>query len=143
MESDFCAAWTGALLNEIEKCDKKQAGSLLKGCAEYHYQINNMNVILEDYVGDLDGFINYLCNTYNWLVTYSEDKRKLLIDENKDFCVCPVTQSLNGSVSPVLCSCSENYAKKMFSKVLGKEVETKVVRSILRDEKSCVYEITL
>jgi predicted ArsR family transcriptional regulator len=51
---------------------------------------------------------------------------------------------MNGKkVSPVLCNCSANMTQKMISKITGKEVTSWVVTSILRGDKSCVYEIKL
>jgi len=140
---DFCSEWTRALLNRVEKCGADCAVSLLEDCAQLHYQVNDMDTCLEQYIGDLDGFIGYLTHSYQWIVNYSDDKKKLLVDENKDYCVCPVAKEMDFDVSPVLCHCSENYARRMFSKVLGKEVTVRVLRSILRDGKSCIYEITL
>ena len=50
----------------------------------------------------------------------SGDGSRLLVDENKDFCVCPITEKVQGEVSGILCNCSEKFAEQMFSKVCQK-----------------------
>lgn len=137
---DFCAEWLNNLLRSIDKdCDS----CLFESCANLHYQVNGMDNILEKYVGNLPAFISFLENEWGWKITYSEDGSQLLVDENKDFCVCPITQNVQGRVSGMLCNCSEKFAEQMFSKVCQKKIVAKVRRSILRDGKSCIYEITI
>lgn len=60
-----------------------------------------------------------------------------------DFCVCPITQKVQGKASGILCNCSEKFAELMFSKVCQKKIAAKVKRSVLRDGKSCIYEISI
>lgn len=60
-----------------------------------------------------------------------------------DFCVCSITQNVQGKVSDILCNYSEKFAEQMFSKVCQKKIVAKVKRSILRDGKSCIYEISI
>lgn len=137
---DFCAEWLNHLLCSMDQnCDS----CLFESCAKLHYQVNGMDAILEKYVGNLPMFIAFLEKEWGWKVTVSEDGSQLLIDENKDFCVCPITQNVKGKVSGTLCNCSEKFAEQMFSKICEKRVVAKVKRSVLRDGKSCIYEITV
>ena len=137
---DFCAEWLNNLLCSMDKnCDS----CLFESCANLHYQVNGMDNILEKYVGNLPAFISFLEKEWGWKITYSEDGSQLLVDENKDFCVCPITQNVQGKVSGMLCNCSEKFAEQMFSKVCQKKIVAKVKRSILRDGKSCIYEISI
>lgn len=137
---DFCAEWLNNLLCSMDQnCDS----CLFESCAKLHYQVNEMDQILEKYVGDLPAFISFLEKEWRWKISLSEDGSQLLIDENKDFCVCPITQKVQGKVSGVLCNCSEKFAEKMFSKVCQTNVVAKVRRSVLRDGKSCIYEISI
>ncbi|MDE7283633.1 MAG: hypothetical protein K2N85_08645 [Lachnospiraceae bacterium] len=137
---DFCAEWLNNLLCSMDKnCDS----CLFESCANLHYKVNGMDNILEKYVGNLPEFISFLEKEWGWKITYSEDESQLLVDENKDFCVCPITQNVQGKVSGMLCNCSEKFAEQMFSKVCKKKIAAKVKRSILRDGKSCIYEISI
>lgn len=133
----FCAEWTGKLLEQVE------SDSRFEKCADYHYCVNNMDEITKKYRGNLKGFIDFLEKEFCWIITSEQKEKKLIIDENKDFCVCPVTAALKDTVPPTLCNCSEVFASRMFSAVMGRQVKAKVVRSILRDGKSCIYEVDL
>ncbi len=127
---DFCAEWLNNLLCSMDKnCDS----CLFESCANLHYQVNGMDNILEKYVGNLPAFISFLEKEWGWKITYSEDGSQLLVDENKDFCVCPVTQNVQGKVSGMLCNCSVKFAEQMFSKVCQKKIAVKVKPSILRE----------
>lgn len=136
---DFCVEWLNHLLNSLdENCDS----CLFENCAKLHYQVNGMDNILEKYVGNLSLFISFLEKEWGWKITYSEDGQQLLVDENKDFCVCPIVNNIQGKVSDKLCNCSEKFAEQMFSKVCQKKISAKVKRSVLRDGQSCIYEIS-
>ena len=136
---DFCAEWLNNLLSSLdENCDS----CLFENCAKLHYQVNGMDKVLEKYTGDLPLFISFLEKEWGWKIEYSEDGHQLLVDENKDYCVCPVTKNIQGKVSGNLCNCSEKFAEQMFSKVCQKKITAKVKRSVLRDGKSCIYEIS-
>jgi len=115
----------------------------LEKCACFHYRANNMDCLLEKYVGDLIGFTDFLQREYGWIIQIDNNNKRIMVDENKDFCVCPITAATHGKVSTILCDCSAHYASKMFSRVLEKEVGAKVKRSFLRDGLSCIYEIVI
>lgn len=136
---DFCAEWLNHLLSSLdENCDS----CLFENCAKLHYQVNGMDNILEKYVGNLPSFISFLEKGWGWEITYSEDGQQLLVDENKDFCVCPIANNIQGKASGKLCNCSEKFADQIFSRVCQKNISAKVKRSVLRDGQSCIYEIS-
>ena len=141
---NFQAEWAACLLEGIENnCSVKIGQACLERCACFHYRVNDMDRLLEKYVTDLNGFIDFLQKEYGWIIQINNDNKNIIVDENKDYCVCPITAALHGKVSSLLCDCSAHYASKMFSKVLGKEVKAKVIRSYLRDGLSCIYEIVI
>lgn len=136
---DFCAEWINRLLGSMDdNCDSY----LFDACAKLHYQMNGMDDILKDYIGNLPAFLLFLEKEWGWKITYSEEGNRLLIDENKDQCVCPIARKSQEKVSGNLCHCSERFAEQMFSKVCQKRIIAKVRRSVLRDGKSCIYEIS-
>lgn len=140
-EFDFCAEWANHLLKGLENEDSGVCP--LKNCAEFHYQVNQMDETIAPYIGNLKGFISFLEGALGWIVTYCKEEETIVVDENKDYCVCPVAGKTKGKVSTLLCDCSACYAEKMFSKVCQREVCVVVRRSVLRDGKSCIYEIKL
>lgn len=141
-EYDFTVGWTRALLDGINDNSNNTYASFEK-CACFHYSANNMEDIIKKYVGNPDGFLNFLSEAWGWKINKSDDTGKIIIDEGKNFCVCPVVHRMENNVPPVICNCSEHFAQKMFSAVVGNQVNVKVIRSFVRDGKSCIYEITL
>lgn len=144
LDLEFSLAWQSNLLKAID--EGKTGKEAFTYCAKYHYDKIDMDNIIKNYIGDLCGFVNFLKENWGWKVVFSEDGTKIIVDENKDFCVCPVVHALKQTSNDIplsICNCSEQFAKNMFSKVIGKEVHTKVIRSIIRDGKSCIYEIDL
>jgi hypothetical protein len=125
----FSMDWLNELLYSIEKnCSQEECALLLNPCGACHYQA--MEQLIDKYVGDLDGFIQYMSEENGQIITYSKDGKTLLVNENKSYCVCPITQCMNGKkVSPVLCNCSSSMTGKMISKIVGKQVNCQVVSS--------------
>lgn len=138
----FTEGWNKELLNCLGETPGLEARELMHRCSDYHYRGLNMDQTLEPFVGDLPCFMKFLSGEWNWLITYEEEKRLIIANENKEFCVCPVVSAAeDGKVSPVICHCSEGFAKRMFEKVIGSEVKTEVISSILRGDKNCIYRI--
>ncbi len=140
---NFSMEWLGELMNSLEKnCSPEQCTLIFEPCGECHYK--SMEKIIEKYVGDLGGFIKFMSDEHGQIITYDKSKKTILVDENKSYCVCPITQCMNGKkMSPVLCHCSSNMTGKMIAKITGKQVKSRVVASVLRGDKSCIYEIEL
>ena len=141
---NFHAEWAACLLEGLENnCPAEIRQACLEKCACFHYRVNNMDCLLEKYVGDLVGFTDFLQREYGWIIQIDNNNKRITVDENKDFCVCPITAATHGKVSTILCDCSAYYASKMFSRVLEKEVGAKVKRSFLRAGLSGIYEIVI
>ena len=114
---------------------------LVKGCSEAHYDALNMDDMLRPLKGDLPGFVRFLSETWGWKVAFEEGGQVIRADENKNFCVCPLIQRAVVKPTPTLCSCSEGFAERMFAYVLERPVSARVVRSVLRGDPSCVYQV--
>ncbi|HKJ44128.1 MAG TPA: DUF6144 family protein [Sunxiuqinia sp.] len=134
--------WISTLLfNMDEQQDEKTSRSMLRKAAAAHYKHLNMDEILKPYEGDLEKFNAFIENEWGWKIDYQKEAGLLVADENKNYCVCPLVNQSKGIKSGVLCYCSEGFAELMFSKVIGKKVETKVLTSVLRGNDHCRYEI--
>ncbi len=118
--------------------------SILDECSRVHYRHLDMDRTLEAYIGNLDGFIEFLCRSWGWLVQKEERHGvcRLLINENKDCCVCPLVRE-SALVSRDLCDCSKAFNKRMFEKVIGSEVEVTLGKTYLRDRTSCEYIVCI
>lgn len=132
--------WFIKLFESIDNLSLDTKKGIIKGCSIAHYNALNMDNVLNSYIGDVYGFIKFIEYEWNWLVEINEDEKVIYADENKPNCVCPIVE-LNSIKSSLICNCSEGFAEKMFSKILQQDVSAKVTRSVLRGNKSCVYEI--
>jgi hypothetical protein len=135
-------AWMKQYLDRTMEHPEDDLRTVVKGCHFTHFQAIGMQDILARFVGRIDLFIDFLENDWKWKIDYDAAGGTIIANEDKDFCVCPLVKT--GLVtSKELCACSEGFAEKMFSQVLGKEVRAEVIRSYLRDGKSCVYRIAI
>jgi predicted hydrocarbon binding protein len=112
----------------------------IKGAAVHHYTANEMDKVLEPFVGRPEEFISFIVDTWGWKVTFDRDNGVIIADENKPFCVCPLDDRVK---CPKLCNCSEGFLEMMFSKVFGRPVQAAVKASVLCGDKSCVYEVKI
>jgi len=131
--------WISAIISSLENTEEiRQA---LKNAAGIHYHHLKMEEMISPFVGDIDKFISFITDKWGWKIQYDSQSGCLIADENKPYCVCPM---INKEIknSDTLCACSEGFASRMFSKVLGRSVSAKVVSSVLKGDKSCVYKIT-
>ena len=136
--------WIYEILKGISTIeDKELRRSILKNCATSHYKQLNMDEILSPYIGDLDKFTQYLVKEWNWKVNYRKDEGIIIADENKNYCVCPLTDHPGWIKSSDLCFCSEGFTELMFSKVTEKKTNVKVISSIQRGDERCKYEIKI
>lgn len=136
--------WISKVLSVIDgELDEELKRTVLKKTSEVHYDNLKMDEMLSPYVGDLDKFIGFLEEKWGWKIDYDKAAKTLTANENKDYCVCPVSDFKNGSRSSVMCYCSEGFAEKMFSKVACTPVSATVISSVRRGDETCVYRVVL
>jgi len=131
------------LLNVNDELDKGSARKLIKKTAGVHFENLKMDTLLAEYKGDLDKFTVFLREKWGWKVDYDKEKRILIADENKNYCVCPIAVHKKDKDSSAICYCSEGFAEKMFSLVSGVQVQAEVIASIRKGDTSCKYKIVL
>lgn len=134
---ELVCAWTHMLLAAMETNAPDQA---IKQCSLAHFEALGMKDVLAPFIGRPEAFYQFISEKWNWIITVDPDGKRLLADENKAECVCPLVRA-GAAGSPVLCNCSEGFAERMFSTVLQKPVRARVVKSILRGGDRCVYEV--
>lgn len=134
--------WISSLLQDINtELDKGSARKLIKKTAEVHYKDLKMDALLADYKGDLDKFTVFLRDKWGWKIDYDKEKRVLIADENKNYCVCPIAVHNKDKDSSAMCYCSEGFAEKMFSLVSGMQAQAEVIASIRKGDTTCKYRI--
>ena len=136
--------WISSLLPLIDaNTERDCTRKIIKGCAAAHYDQLRMDKTVARFEGKLEDFLEFLTTEWGWIIEYSKQDGVIKMNENKDRCVCPLVRKEIGMKSPSLCYCSEGFAEKMFSAVVGFPVHAEVTESILRGAKSCKYRIDL
>lgn len=140
---DLCREWLSILLSNINnELDENEKRNILKKCASVHYDHLDMNSLLAPYRYDLNKFIDFLEEEWNWKIDYNRTTKTLIADENKNHCVCPIINNNQKSNLSSICYCSEGFAELMFSYIVGEPVSATVISSILRGDERCIYRIT-
>lgn len=140
----FPYEWLSGLIGAMdERLGAESKAAVVKECAAVHYRSAKMDEIVRSYVGNLDAFLRMLTDTWQWKVSFDSASGIVTADENKDHCVCPLVRNAGIKMSPTLCNCSEGFAERMFSAVVGRPVHATVTRSILRGDSSCTYAIRI
>ena len=140
----FMQDWISTLLlNVDENADDEECRKIMKPCAMAHYNFLEMDKVLAPYVGDIEKFNTYISGEWGWNVDYNRESGVIVADENKSYCVCPMVNKEKGVRSSILCFCSEGFAEKMFSTVVGHPVKARVILSIHKGNDRCKYEIAL
>ncbi len=144
VQERFVYEWLSTLLTAVDgNLPPESKATLLHGCAAVHYRAINMDELVSPYRGNVEGFVQFLSEKWQWKVTYDKEAQIITADENKSACVCPLVQKGFGIASPALCYCSVGFAERMFSAVAARQVKGEITRSMLRGDKSCVYTIFL
>ena len=132
--------WIKCFIDEVINVENSiiELESIIKKCSTAHFDL--LNIDLDKYVGKIDEFLEFIEIEWQQKVEYDKKNGIIIVDENKDYCVCPLVNS-NIISSEKVCTCSEGFAESMYSYILQKHVKVKVIRSWLRDKKSCIYKI--
>ncbi len=136
--------WLSNLLSNLDHdLDETVLRKIIKKSSQIHYEHLNMDSLLSDYVGNLEGFNAYIEQAWGWKIDYNKESNVLIADENKDFCVCPILEHHDKMNTSAICYCSEGFAEKMFSIVTGATVCAKVISSVRKGDKTCKYRIEI
>lgn len=140
----FMQDWISTLLLNIdENTSQEECRKMMKPCAVAHYNFLEMDTVLAPYVGDINKFIQFIGEKWDWKIDFDPVSGVIIADENKAQCVCPMVNQGKGVRSSILCYCSEGFAEKMFSEVVGHSIKAEVISSIHRGNQSCKYQIEL
>ena len=141
-EVGLVCSWVNKLLAVYQEDPAIPMEVAIKSCSQTHYDAANLDEILKPYIGRPQAFCDFLHETWGWIVTMDLDGKRIIADENKPDCVCPLVKAA-AVKTPNLCNCSEGFAERMFAKVLGKPVRARVIESVLRGGTHCMYEIVI
>lgn len=143
-ENQVALQWLKNLLENLEgNLEEGELRRIVKLSSVVHYDHLKMDDLLSGYKGRLKEFIDFLGTEWGWKVEYNETTGIIQADENKSWCVCPVLGKTSEAGNAAICYCSEGFAEKMFSMVAGTSVTARVMSSVRRGDKSCIYRIEI
>lgn len=136
--------WLKNLLEHLDgTLEQEELRRIVKMSAVVHYDHLKMNDLLAGYKGRLKEFLGFLETEWGWKTDYDETAGVVIADENKSWCVCPVLGKTSEAGAAEICYCSEGFAELMFSEVAGIAVTARVISSVRRGDKSCIYRIEI
>lgn len=134
--------WISNLLTNLSNnLSSDEVRRIVKSNSIVHYNNLKMDEMLSSYIGNLDGFISFISEKWDWIVEYDKESKTIIANENKSYCVCPMVNHKNGVKSSAICYCSEGFAEKMFTTVAGVKATAEVISSVIRGDKNCIYKI--
>lgn len=143
-KKDVRQEWLAVLLSNInQELNEKQKRKILKECASAHYEDLGMDITLEPFRNNLEKFLAFLEEKWDWKIDYDKKTGTITADENKSYCVCPVINDKQKPDLSSMCYCSEGFAELMFSYVTGASASATVVSSIHRGNERCIYRIVV
>jgi predicted hydrocarbon binding protein len=90
--------------------------------------------------GNPEGYLEELKKQWSAEVVYDKKEGSIrIVGPKRESCFCPFVSK--SETPKEFCDCSVGFNKQAFENVLGKPVEVKVERSILRGSERCVYLI--
>ena len=130
------------LINLEKNCDEKTVRKIMQSCGHNCISKALIEKLKKEYsesddIEKLIGFMNR--SGIGGKGSYIKDRKIICI---YDKCYCGTARSLRDMLSSY-CYCSEGWFGKLFSEVLGKEVEVRKRKTILDGEKECEFEITV
>lgn len=131
------------LKNVDQNLSEEERRKIIKSASIAEYENQNVETNMAQYKGDIKKFISFLEKDWGWICNFENDGKTLIINENKNVCVCPLLKDTVGKLYPAMCYCSEGFAERMFSFILGYQVTATVVSSIHRGGERCIYKILL
>lgn len=136
--------WIRQVLTNLEEnLDDESQRRIIKSASKADYMNLKMDEKLEPFIGKIDEFTTYISKEWGWIFTFENDRKTILANENKPYCVCPLLKGAGDKKYPAICYCSEGFAEMMFSKVVGHPVKATVVKAVHRGDDTCIYRIEL
>jgi len=129
------------LLNELNKCETERKRNLLlekrgrkcisKSIIKKAREIAKSSKNEKDIIINLRKFIKML---------KSEGDNLFMIFPK---CYCHHIKKYKGKIPDFYCNCSRGWIKELFGNALGREVDVKIISTVIRGSKECRFKIVL
>ncbi|UCC20258.1 MAG: hypothetical protein JSV62_02940 [Promethearchaeota archaeon] len=72
------------------------------------------------------------------------DKAKTPQEKKENYCHCRfINSNLDKDISPTFCNCSAGWYRQYWEKILGKPIQINILKSLLKNDDSCQFEIII
>ena len=141
---EFTHGWTKNMLSVMEDAKGEQVDTpeLMRRCSSFCYSGKHIADMVEP-IRTTEEFIACLKNDFHWGLSFDRNTGVLICNENNTECLCPVVRAAEGSISSMMCHCTEGMLKIIFEVGLKRPVKIEMVSSIVRGGKSCVYKVMI
>ncbi|MFX1327928.1 MAG: hypothetical protein ACFE91_07265 [Promethearchaeota archaeon] len=155
--------WIKQVLNKLDKmANDNQKYEILSCCAHEFSQkrIDKLKSIYEKN-GDIDEVIREMDKDFAWYegqkrkgntifvqkVPYNKEgyEKATTMDEKKqNYCHCSLVKNfLNENISPTFCNCSAGWYRQYWEGILGKPVRINILKTLIKGDDVCQFEILL
>ncbi|MCE5342922.1 MAG: hypothetical protein LLF96_04940 [Eubacteriales bacterium] len=95
----------------------------------------------QQYVGNPEGFFQFMHEHSGETIRYDREAGTITVITAERDCDCRLVNSRH--IAPIYCNCSLGWQKQTYETILGRKVDVKIVESVIRGSKRCVFHITL
>ena len=94
------------------------------------------------YIGDIDGFLKNLEESWAEKASYDKEKKEIkIVGKKTENCFCPFVDK--SKMTDEFCNCSLGWQKETIKNIIGKEVTAHIDSSILKGGTSCNFTINV
>ncbi len=95
------------------------------------------------YEGNIKDYLVVIQKPDGWVesAVYDEANGTLTITDKAHRCSCPLVKQ--GTTPASQCECTLGWQRETYSRILGKPVDAVLLKSVLRGDKRCVYQIRI
>jgi hypothetical protein len=155
--------WLKSVIERIDQTAKEyEKYDILSYCAHNFSQkrIDSLKSIYKE-TGDLDEVLKEMHKDYAWYedpvrkdnviyvtkIPYNPEgykKAQTLEEKQANYCHCPLVRNhFNEEISPTFCNCSAGWYRQLWEGILGRPVNIKILRSLIKGDQNCEFAISL
>lgn len=133
---EFHEQWINWVLETVDETAISKIG-------ERCYQNSEWVKMLPAYSGekDIPQIIAFLQEALPDFI-YQPIENGFIVNLNEKQCFCPLVQS-GITKNPNLCHCTKSFDQSMYQQLLKTGVSIKILKTILKGDDSCVFEVNL
>ncbi len=155
--------WLKDVLNRIDTHANEGEKYEILSCCAHEFSKKRIEYLKGIYEknGDIDAVIKEMSKDYAWYenpvrkgnrIYVSKipvnpegyEKAKTSEEKKKNYCHCRfINENLDKGLSPTFCNCSTGWYRQYWEGILGKPVRIKILKSLLKGDDICQFEINL